>query len=487
MDLPPLNIDPPAPLPPIHDTPPHHNTPGVVPHLSGLPEEAWAQMAQEILSRAPRMFSMTKMIQRFHPVPQPQAMFKKAKVEQGSDKPISEAIVRQVASVIGERGERLATQFSKIIEQMSKAPPQGSEGGLGRCGAVAQKLAPQGAAVERVPLPFESREKEVEKPVRPPQPDDVKKPDVERDKPAEKHDEKQPIEDRDRPREVEKLVDKKRDMKETAVSKSEASTAAPVTSIPQRIPPEVFLGLGSLLLVAQRIATSPEFRAAKATLIVVGQRQKVFVQHVLKSFGAMYKQIYVWSLEELSHLGSAWSFLLRVKMPSAVLLDLDRGKKNGGWARIKWVLRTLLTIHGGKMGELSLDDIDLLPHWDAPMKGMERWTGFLEEQGIFFFQPLDFDFSLLQAFPDLYLAEAIISGSPTDTWKRMLDAPPHLMGYSEEEARLIDIYYALFVQENPLLAHQEVWRKAGVSLLIQHLPDAMNRAFRRMLYYCGGT
>jgi hypothetical protein len=487
MDIPPLGVEPPVPIQPIGDTK-RFASPEVPAYPATPEEQAWTLMAQAILSRAPKLFSFSKMVQRFHAVPT-QPLAKRFKIGGEGDQPVTAAIVRQVAAGMGERSERLVSQFTKVLAQVAKAPSE-TMPGQGRCSAIAQKLNP-GEGLERFPNVFAKQVPEKarteEAPQVPQQRPEGEKEKVVTKKESERPEEVRPLEKEEREKilEREKVIERRETKETTALKYETSSTVAAAPVIPQRIPPEVFLGLGNLLTVAQRMATSPEFRAAKATLIVIGQRQKAFVQHVLKAFGPLHKQIYIWSLEEESFLGSAWSFLQRIKMPQATLLDLNLGRKSGGWARVKWTLRTLSTLHGGKLGELALEDIDLFPHWDASAADMGRWIAFLEEHGIYFFAPLDFDFSLLRALPEYYLAEKSVTETVTPSWKAVMDVPPHLMGYTPEDCEFIPSYYELFVQENPLLAHQEVWRKAGVSILIQRLPDAINHALKRLAYYCG--
>jgi putative ATP-dependent endonuclease of the OLD family len=93
-------------------------------------------------------------------------------------------------------------------------------------------------------------------------------------------------------------------------------------------------------------------------------------------------------------------------IPFVTLLDLDLGRYQGGWGRIKYAISQLLefpTIESN----LSKAHLTGLAKWDGPEQLLKSengkdWFKFLESAGVFFSYPMDLDFALLQKFPDAY-------------------------------------------------------------------------------------
>lgn len=250
---------------------------------------------------------------------------------------------------------------------------------------------------------------------------------------------------------------------------------------PDRIPPELFLGLGMLTATVQQMVASPEFQSAKAVLVVQGVIQKAFISHIMKLFGRFHKQVYVWALGPGDSLGAAWSFLKGVSMPHATLLDLNVGRRNGGWDAIKLVLRTLRVADKHGLETINDEEIAALPHWDAPVVGMGPWLERLERHGIFFSLPLDFDYMLLRAFPEAYASIPVRKAVPKNVGLAVLDIQPETLGaYFETDIDTLNQYYQFFYLDNRLLVHQQAWRQLNMAEMMEGLPPVLHRLLQRL-------
>lgn len=105
-----------------------------------------------------------------------------------------------------------------------------------------------------------------------------------------------------------------------------------------------------------------------------------------------------------------WRLLSDLKIPYATLLDFDIGRAHGGANMIRTVVANLASIgvdlnanREAKLGFVDaeavgdLEDAHLWLNYDD-----NHWVQALEEEGVFFSDPLDLDFAMLEAFPDAY-------------------------------------------------------------------------------------
>ncbi len=118
-----------------------------------------------------------------------------------------------------------------------------------------------------------------------------------------------------------------------------------------------------------------------------------------------------------------WRLLTELAIPHVTLLDLDRERETGGWGRVKYVIDQLLKVgkprekllgskqNDGSIGPLSEADFESMGDWSVgDTTAMECWLKYLEQENVFFSQPLDIDFAMLRAFPEAYHSAASGTG-----------------------------------------------------------------------------
>ena len=110
------------------------------------------------------------------------------------------------------------------------------------------------------------------------------------------------------------------------------------------------------------------------------------------------------------HVNHFWRLLNDLQIPHITLLDLDREREGGGWARIKYALKQLL-INGydrepllsTASGVLTEEALDKMDEWgDSNTAEMEAWIARLEQYHVFFSAPLDIDFLMLEHYANEY-------------------------------------------------------------------------------------
>jgi putative ATP-dependent endonuclease of OLD family len=91
------------------------------------------------------------------------------------------------------------------------------------------------------------------------------------------------------------------------------------------------------------------------------------------------------------HVNHFCPLLNELQIPHATLLDLDSGRFQGGWGRVRNALRQINKVRPGTIPE---EKISKLPKWnhDRDFPTVKR--------GVFFSYPVDLDLMMLAVYPD---------------------------------------------------------------------------------------
>ena len=275
-----------------------------------------------------------------------------------------------------------------------------------------------------------------------------------------------------------------RSAKEVEPSGTLKETAAiPLPKQLDKIHPDFFLGLGSLQGAAERVAKQAAFRQARAVILVQGSSERIFLNYLLKLYGRVHGQVFIWSLAPDEAFSDAWCFLRRLRMPYVTLLDLELGRVGGGWSKLRLVLRKLLAMQDPRKKRLDLDEegIQRLPDGHMTTEGMDPYLSLLEFQGVFFSGPLDFHFMMLRTFPRVYQRVGQVQiGADMDAWKLHLDAwVSGEEGYQESDRTLFAWYQGLMCEQDPEPLHRAALRMLGGMDLFHELPEVLLRLLHR--------
>ena len=168
----------------------------------------------------------------------------------------------------------------------------------------------------------------------------------------------------------------------------------------------------------------PELYFARFVLLVEGDSERMVLPRLAEEMGLLIDPSFV-AIVPIGgrHVQHFWRLLNRLRIPYATLLDLDLGRKGGGFGRVKTAIQQLLEIGVPKNALFELEDGDLLSEaaldkmhtWqdsDRVENWLEGWIDGLNEHGVFFSSPLDFDLAMLEAFPEAYEALVPAGGGP---------------------------------------------------------------------------
>ena len=169
--------------------------------------------------------------------------------------------------------------------------------------------------------------------------------------------------------------------------------------------------------VREAVRGFPELYFSRLVILGEGPSEEIVLRRLFEASGTPLDTHFI-SIVPLGgrHVNHFWRLLHGLEIPFLTLLDLDREKEGAGWGRVQYVRDRLLDRYGAddqaliytdSQGEKrSLSDEGCSSFKDKPdteVEGMENWLSFFESNyDVFFSRPLDLDFSMLIAFPEVY-------------------------------------------------------------------------------------
>lgn len=164
----------------------------------------------------------------------------------------------------------------------------------------------------------------------------------------------------------------------------------------------------------------PELYFARFVVLGEGDSERVVLPHLAKAEGLLIDPAFV-AIVPLGgrHVQHFWKLLNRLRIPHATLLDLDVGRKGGGYGRVKTAIQQLIAIGVEKKvllatsggGVVSDNDFAKM-HLREDDEHLQGWADSLQKHGVFFSAPLDLDLAMLKAFPAAYAATIPAGGGP---------------------------------------------------------------------------
>jgi putative ATP-dependent endonuclease of OLD family len=163
--------------------------------------------------------------------------------------------------------------------------------------------------------------------------------------------------------------------------------------------------------IQQAVKAHPELYFAKVVILGEGASEEVILPAISEAMGVPIDKSFV-AMVPLGgrHVNHMWRLLTDLEIPFITLLDLDWGRYGGGWGRIKNAVSKLIE-HGvpagnifrnlnplGHQHNISAFDTHAPDDW----AGIRSWVNKLRQFGVYFSNPLDIDYSMLNSFPSYY-------------------------------------------------------------------------------------
>jgi putative ATP-dependent endonuclease of OLD family len=233
--------------------------------------------------------------------------------------------------------------------------------------------------------------------------------------------------------------------------------------------------------VREAVQAYPELYFSRLVVLGEGDSEQVVLPRVLAASGIAEDDASV-SVVPLGgrHVNHFWRLLNELDIPHVTLLDLDAGRYQGGWGRIRNAATQF-----NKLGGKQFNDIDDLPAWDADI----AFPGYgdrpkhaivpLEGQGIFFSHPVDLDLMMLAAYPDAY---GVSRSTPDERTIAAVLGKSHVneSRLGDEVLELFNDYHSKFDLGSKPAAHLAAMSALTDEDLLADLPDVLGRLVKRV-------
>lgn len=235
--------------------------------------------------------------------------------------------------------------------------------------------------------------------------------------------------------------------------------------------------------VREAVQAFPELYFSRLVILGEGDSEEVVLPRLLRAKGLAEDEVSVCVVPLGGrHVNHFWRLLHGLGIPQVTLLDLDLGRHQGGWGRIRYAVQQLLkfpTIES----KLSADHVKGLPKWNGDdallaSKDWPSWRKFLESAGVFFSAPLDLDFAMLRQFSAAYGVDDLVGPEAGDdnTVAAVLGKEHgDVDQYSDEEQEYFPTYHRCFKLGSKPAAHLAALAQLDDAALVAAMPKALGR------------
>lgn len=165
--------------------------------------------------------------------------------------------------------------------------------------------------------------------------------------------------------------------------------------------------------ISEAVKAYPEIYFAKLVVLGEGDSEQVILPKILEHYG---QDIDAHSISVVPlggrHVNHFWRLLNSLKIPYVTLLDFDIDRNGGGYGRIKYAVEQLLKMDGVVNEYITKEVPGLVPDWDSlddpnlfnlSYGGeLKNIVNELETCDVYFSSPLDIDYSMICAFPEVF-------------------------------------------------------------------------------------
>jgi putative ATP-dependent endonuclease of OLD family len=239
--------------------------------------------------------------------------------------------------------------------------------------------------------------------------------------------------------------------------------------------------------VREAVEAYPELYFARLVVLGEGDSEQVVLPRVLAAKGIAEDDASV-AVVPLGgrHVNHFWRLLNELEIPHVTLLDLDSGRHQGGWGRVRNAYKRINAI---KPGTYTDEEIDNLPKWDADQdfpayNDPDRADGrgpvrSLEARDVFFSGPVDLDLMMLEAYPEAYGVEP---GKPEPQVIVAVLGKKHVneQRLSDELLELFDSYHTKFDLRSKPATHLSALSTLTDDALMEQLPGVLTRLSERV-------
>jgi putative ATP-dependent endonuclease of OLD family len=181
------------------------------------------------------------------------------------------------------------------------------------------------------------------------------------------------------------------------------------------------------------------------------------------------------------HANHFWRLLNGLEIPYVTLLDLDLGRYQGGWGRVRYAAQQLRAFSTDKP-RVTPAEIAAIPAWNSGDKVLtseagKRWLKRLEDNSVCFSAPLDLDIKMLIQFAKAYgVEEDQLEPPDGDTISAVLGKKHHGEDqYPTEHKKLFKMYHSLFQLSSKPVQHLKALAELEGATLKANTPQRIAR------------
>ncbi|TIS79910.1 MAG: DUF2813 domain-containing protein [Mesorhizobium sp.] len=243
--------------------------------------------------------------------------------------------------------------------------------------------------------------------------------------------------------------------------------------------------------VREAVQAFPELYFARLVILGEGDSEEIVLPRLLAAKQILADDVSI-SVVPLGsrHVNHFWRLLSGLGIPFVTLLDLDAGRYQGGWGRIRNTANKLSNYGLAPTSEIDGVPIAAIPAWnstDSVVSDDKGWLAQLQGYDVFFSAPLDLDFMMMTAFSDQYdLAEADLEAPDAATITQVLGkSHGSTADYDTAELFYFDAYHAKFQLGSKPSTHIEAMARLTDEQLRDGMPEVLDRLLERVRIILG--
>ena len=262
--------------------------------------------------------------------------------------------------------------------------------------------------------------------------------------------------------------------------------------------------------VKEAIRNYPEIYFAKLAVIGEGDSEEVLFNRLMETNKVDFDDNII-TFVPLGHrfVNHIWKLLNILNIPYITLLDLDAERNGGGWGRIKYILQQLINV-GYKQEELlklsdntvmSDEELSKMHEWSFDKNKLDTilvWVNYLEQFNVYYSQPLDLDFLMLEHYTEKYKKAIPKGGGPQIPnkeddqvkFKSKLEGAIHAtlkseeaeaLTYTEEQKELMIWYNYHFLGRGKPTTHITALSLMTDKDLLENMPPVFEKMFKKII------
>lgn len=228
--------------------------------------------------------------------------------------------------------------------------------------------------------------------------------------------------------------------------------------------------------VSEAVKAYPELYFSRLVVLGEGDSEMLVLPRILAASGIAEDDVSV-SVVPLGgrHVNHFWRLLNDLQIPYVTLLDLDYGRTQGGYGRIKYTVDQLYAMNEYNAKEYETNIKYCIDHKDdlVSIQTIEKF----EEKGVFFSEPLDLDMMMINAYPDSYNIKEDERVYPNiSSIKTVLGQSVENTSFLPENiCKLFDAYRKRFKNNSKPATHLNALARMDDQDLLDNLPEPLRR------------